>query len=135
MTDTTRDIDIAGDHGTATAGDEGTATAGDGGTATAGRYGTATAGRYGTATAGNWGTATAGHWGTATAGQYGTATAGHGGCIVLTWWDRKAKRHRIVVGYIGENGLLPNTPYHCNDEGVIVPANEANGLTDNDGEG
>jgi hypothetical protein len=87
--------------GTATAGDRGTATAGDYGTATAGDYGTATAGDYGTATAGDGGTATAGYGGTATAGDYGT--------LVIRWHDRN--RARLAVGYVGENGIKPNTPY------------------------
>lgn len=119
MTDTTRHTEIAGDLGTATAGDGGTATAGYGGTATAGHRGTATAG----------------DGGTATAGYGGTATAGDGGRVVLMWWDSKAMLSRVAVGYIGENGLLPNIPYRCNGEGVIVPANQANVLTDDDGEG
>ena len=134
----------AGDKGTATAGYEGTATAGKWGTATAGYEGTATAGKWGTATAGNWGTATAGYegtatagyegmatagkWGTATAGDGGTATAGYGGTatagdkgtLIIRRWD--GKRYRTVVGYIGENGLEPNTPYKLNDAGEFVKA-------------
>ena len=111
----------AGNYGTATAGENGTATAGYKGTATAGNYGTATAGNYGTATAGyngtatagengtatagNYGTATAGYNGTATAGYNGTATAGENGIIQIKLYDHAARRHRIVIGYIGENGL------------------------------
>jgi len=110
----------AGDGGTATAGKWGTATAGDGGTATAGDGGTATAGYEGTATAGDGGTATAGKWGTATAGYEGTATAGDKGTLIIRRWD--GKRYRTVVGYIGENGLEPNTPYKLNDAGEFVKA-------------
>ena len=125
-----------GDHGTATAGHAGTATAGHAGTATAGEYcmatagnsgtatagnsGTATAGHAGTATAGNFGTATAGHCGTATAGHCGTATAGVGGIIRIRRWD--GNRNRDVVGYIGEDGLQPNTPYRLDAEGRFVKA-------------
>ncbi|WP_422932086.1 hypothetical protein [Singulisphaera sp. PoT] len=113
----------AGDSGTATAGDSGTATAGDSGTATAGSYGTATAGYRGTATAGDSGTATAGDRGTATAGDRGTATAGDRGTatagdrgtIEVAWYDYAADRRRKAVGYIGENGLLPNVPYRLVD--------------------
>jgi len=110
----------AGYEGTATAGDGGTATAGDGGTATAGDGGTATAGKWGTATAGDGGTATAGDGGTATAGYEGTATAGDKGTLIIRRWD--GKRYRTVVGYIGENGLEPNTPYKLNDAGEFVKA-------------
>ena len=99
----------AGDRGTATAGDHGTATAGYRGTATAGSNGTATAGYNGTATAGDYGTATAGDRGTATAGDHGTATAGDHGTICIRWWNQS--RFRLAVGYVGENGIKPNTPY------------------------
>ena len=71
--------------------------------------GTATAGNYGTATAGDGGTATAGNYGTATAGNYGTATAGYGGTVVVKYHD--GLRYRLAVGYVGENGIKPNTPY------------------------
>jgi hypothetical protein len=102
-----------GDYGTATTGNYGTATAGEWGTATAGDYGTATAGEYGTATAGEYGTATAGEGGTATAGEYGTATAGEYGIINIKYWDES--RSRLKIGYIGEDGLEPNTPYKLNE--------------------
>ena len=98
----------------------GTATAGYKGTATAGDRGTATAGDEGTATAGCGGTATAGDRGTATAGDRGTATAGYWGTLVIRRWD--GERYRTVVGYIGENGLEPNTPYKLDDKGEFVKA-------------
>ena len=115
----------AGDRGTATAGYEGTATAGYRGTATAGYRGKATAGNFGTATAGDRGTATAGDWGTATAGNGGKATAGYEG-IATAGYEGTAiagekgivqityesgGRWRLLTGYIGEDGLEPNTPY------------------------
>ncbi len=112
----------AGDYGTATAGDYGTATAGDYGTATAGHGSTATAGDYGTATAGDRGTATAGYGGTATAGDRGTACAGVGGEVRIRWHD--GKRYRLVVGYVGEEGIEPDRPYRCDAEGRLVVASE-----------
>jgi len=114
----------AGHDGTATAGHRGTATAGHRGTATAGDDGTATAGDDGTATAGHRGTATAGDDGTATAGYGGTATAGHRGRLVITWWDNKARRYRITVGYVGEDGIEPDTAYRCDQAGRLVKAVE-----------
>jgi hypothetical protein len=108
----------AGYRGTATAGDGGTATAGDGGTAIAGDDGTATAGDEGTATAGYRGTATAGDGGTATAGYRGTATAGDGGTVVICWWD--STRSRLVIGYVGENGIKQDTRYRANTAGELV---------------
>jgi hypothetical protein len=93
-----------------------------GGTATAGDGGSATAGDYGTATAGDGGTATAGYRGTATAGYQGTATAGDKGLIMIRWFDPDARRCRIHTGYIGENGLKPNTPYKLDDKGNFIEA-------------
>lgn len=69
----------------------------------------------GTATAGDWGTATAGDDGTATAGYGGTVSAGERGCLILHWRDDMRSRTRLVVGYIGENGLLPGVKYRLND--------------------
>jgi len=82
--------------------------------------GTATAGDGGTATAGDGGTATAGYRGTATAGYGGTATAGDGGTVVIRWWDRSTRRWRLVVGYIGEDGLKANVAYRLDDAGAFV---------------
>ena len=110
----------AGDRGTATAGYRGTATAGDRGTATARDGGTATAGSYGTATAGSYGTATAGDRGTATAGDRGTATAGDGGTLQIKRYDPVAERHRIVTGYVGEDGIEANVPYTLDQNGKLV---------------
>ena len=126
----------AGNYGTATADEKGTATAGEKGTATAGDYGTANAGNYGTAnagfggtanagdkgtaTAGFGGTANAGEKGTATAGEKGTATAGEKGMVQIKYWD--GTRNRTKVGYIGEDGLLPNTPYKLDETSNFVLA-------------
>ena len=105
----------AGYGGTATAGYKGSATARYKGTATAGNRGTATAGDDGTATAGDDGTATVGYRGTATAGDRGTATAGRGGTLIITWRD--GARSRRAVGYVGEGGIKPDTPYRVNERG------------------
>ena len=90
------------------------------GTATAGNYGTATAGYNGTATAGYKGTATAGNYGTATAGNYGAATAGYNGIIQIKLYDFAARRYRIVLGYIGENGLEAGRKYKLDSQGQFV---------------
>ena len=90
-----------------------------GGTAIAGYGGTATAGDRGTATAGDRGTATAGYGGTAIAGYGGTATAGDYGTLCLSYWDDK--RRRIVIAYVGEDGVKPNTAYRLRD-GKLVEA-------------
>ena len=100
----------------------GTATAGDRGTATAGDRGTATAGDSGTATAGDSGTATAGDRGTATAGYRGTARSGDFGIVVCRWYDEALTRYRLTVGYVGEDGIEPNTFYKCDYKGKLVKA-------------
>ena len=105
-----------------TVGDNESVTVGALGTATAGALGTATAGASGTATAGDRGTATAGDSGTATAGYRGTATAGDSGEIRIRYWDDKNSRYRTVIGYIGENGLLPDTPYRLDENQKFVKA-------------
>ena len=89
------------------------------GTATAGDGGTATAGDDGTATAGDGGTATAGVDGTATAGDGGTATAGDGGTIILAWWDYDLGRRRWVVGEVGIDGIVADTPYRVVDGAFV----------------
>ena len=78
------------------------------------------AGNRGTATAGYRGTATAGNGGTATAGDWGTATAGHRGTIIISRWD--GQRTRVAIGYVGEDGIKPNTPYRLNADGEFEVA-------------
>jgi hypothetical protein len=109
----------AGDEGTAKAGDYGTAIAGYEGTAIAGHYGTAISGFMGTAKAGNKGTAQAGNKGTAQAGSYGTASAGEGGKIMIDYCDYEKLRMRTLIGYVGENGIEPNTLYIVQDGKLV----------------
>lgn len=96
-----------------------------GGTATAGHFGTATAGHFGTATAGDNGTAKAGDNGTAMAGFNGTAMAGKGGMICVRWWDKRGRRYRIAVGYVGENGIAAGVAYRCDAAGRLVSEKES----------
>ena len=108
----------AGDEGQATAGYRGKATAGYRGKATAGHRGQATAGHRGQATAGYRGKATAGYRGQAAAGDGGQAAAGERGTLAIEWHD--GIRMRLSVGYVGENGIRPNTTYRCDDKGEFV---------------
>lgn len=94
-----------------------------GGTATAGDCGTATAGYGGTAIAGYRGTANAGDRGTATAGYEGTATAGDGGTVCIRYWD--GSRHRLAVGYVGNDGILPNVKYRIEGGKLVEVGLEA----------
>ena len=90
------------------------------GTVTAGDYGTATAGYGGTVTVGDYGIATVGDYGIATAGEGGTATAGEGGILQINAWDSKALRYRIIIGYVGENGLVAGTQYKLDEHAQFV---------------
>ena len=68
------------------------------------------------AISGNRGTSTSGNYGTSTSGNCGSASAGVGGMIVLGWHDGY-RRSRVTVGYVGENGIKPDTMYRLNGEG------------------
>ena len=54
----------------------------------------------------------------ATAGDRGTATAGVGGTLVICWWDRQ--RYRMIVGYVGEDGIEAGKPYRVDESGKLV---------------
>ena len=118
---------MVGDNQIAVAGYGGKAIAGHGGTATAGNYSTATAGNYGTAITVDYGQSISGYggkaiardFGTATAGYSGTATAGIGGTLIIKHWDY---RYRTVVGYVGEDEILPNVAYKLDENGKFVKA-------------
>ena len=57
--------------------------------------------------------------GTATAGYGGTATAGYGGTIILAWWDSELRRRRWVVGEVGIDGIVADTPYRVVDGALV----------------
>jgi len=67
---------------------------------------------------GNGGTATAGDYGTASAGDYGTASAGERGTIQIKYYS--GGRYRLVIGYVGEDGIEPNVAYVVNSKGKLV---------------
>jgi len=57
--------------------------------------------------------------GTATAGERGTATAGDDGTIILAWWDHDLGRRRWVVGEVGIDGIVADTPYRVVDGAFV----------------
>ena len=113
---------LAGSEGYAHTGHGGTSSVEDGGMATAGICGRAVAGYKGTAIADDGGIAVAGDGGIAMVGEGGSAQAGHGGMIKIMWHD--GIRRRMILGYIGEEGILPDTPYvvEC---GSLVPKGDS----------
>jgi hypothetical protein len=89
------------------------ASSGDGSTAaSSGNYSTAaSSGNYSTA-------ASSGDYTVAmVAGISGRAKAGESGCIALCWYD--GTRNRIVVGYVGEDGIKADTWYRV-ESGKLV---------------
>ena len=42
--------------------------------------------------------------------------AGEGGVLVLKYWDEKADRPRVKVGYVGEDGIKPEVWYSLDDK-------------------
>ena len=58
--------------------------------------------------------------GQASAGYLGQASAGYKGIVVLRHWDAAADRWRLVVGYVGEDGIKPDTFYRCDERGKLV---------------
>ena len=97
-------------------------TSGTCGAATAsGDCGAATASGYnGAATAsGHRGAATAsGDRGAAYVGFDGKVAAGKDGSICAKWWD--GKRHRLAIGYTGEDGIKPFFWYRLNDKHKFI---------------
>jgi len=111
---------ISGDNGISITGYSGVSTSGYGGHSTSGVWGTSASGICGKSTTGDYGKSTADYSGTATSGRYGTSTSGYGGkCksglggrIQIEWFD---ERSRLIVGYIGEDGLEPDVFYRVED--------------------
>ncbi len=53
------------------------------------------------------------------------AMAGEDGAVILKWWDEKANRPRLAIGYAGENGIKAGTWYSVSDTGELVEEGEA----------
>ena len=113
-------ISTSGDYGTSTSGVGGISTSGYNGTSTSGVGGISTSGDYGTSTSGYYGTSTSGVGGTSTSGVGGTSTSGYNGTLVIKYWDNNTLRIKLATAYVGENGILPNTPYVLNEKNEFV---------------
>ena len=49
-------------------------------------------------------------------GLKGSVLAGDDCCIALAWWDDDKERYRLVVGYVGEDGIESGKNYCLNDD-------------------
>lgn len=108
---------IAGICGTAKSGDFGVAKVGENGQAIASGYGIAIAGKEGIAIV-NRGHSFAGEKGTAIADKYGTVSAGIKGKIIFR--TNEFEENYCRIGFIGKNGLKPNTSYVFDNEDNFV---------------
>ena len=55
-------------------------------------------------------------------GYESSALADKGGVVVVAWWDAKAWRKRLTIGYVGEDGIAANVAYRCDAVGALVRA-------------
>jgi hypothetical protein len=111
-----------GNLGIAITKEQGRSIVGKGGTAIAGYGGQATAGNDSKAIAGPYGIAIAGNYGKATVGNNGKAKAGINGIIYIDYFNNNDRR-RTMVGYIGEDGIEPDTFYKV-ENGKLVKVEE-----------
>ena len=63
---------------------------------------------------------TTGERGTSTSGDGGTSTSGEKGTLCIKRYDRSSQRYRMETAYVGESGILPNTPYKLDENGKFV---------------
>jgi hypothetical protein len=53
-------------------------------------------------------------------GESGTAKTGSVGIIAVRWYDDEHERYRLTVGYVGEDGIKPDTFYRAEKNGKLV---------------
>jgi uncharacterized protein YodC (DUF2158 family) len=51
-------------------------------------------------------------------GDRSTVKSGEIGIVACQWYD--GKRYRLTVGYVGEDGIKPNTFYRAEENGKLV---------------
>ena len=62
-------------------------------------------------------TLTGGDYSLLTGGDGSILTGGDGSILCLSWWD--GNRHRIVVAYVGEDGVKADTAYRLRDGKLV----------------
>lgn len=130
-------MSTSGNYGTSTSGDYSTSTSGYKGTSTSGGFSISISGNYGNSISGLGGTSTSGDYGTSTSGFKGTSISGEGGKSISgvggtssSGYNGKCKtgykgiiqikyyennRVKLKTGYIGEDGLEPDTFYKLDE--------------------
>jgi hypothetical protein len=56
----------------------------------------------------------------ASLGKDGMARAGEDGCIIVRYWDDKTERPRVLVGYVGEDGIEAGVWYRVGKTRKLV---------------
>ncbi len=105
-----------------TGGDNSTLTGGYGSTLTGGDNSTLTGGDHSTLTGGHRSTLTGGDHSTLTGGYGSTLTGGDNSTLQFYRWDSMANRRRVVVAYVGEDGIEAGVAYRLNNSGKVVRA-------------
>lgn len=108
---------IGGKRSTLTGGDESTVNGGDCSTATGGRGARVIGGYNSTVTGGDKSTVigayesnvVGGDDSKVIGGDYSTVRGGKGSVLIVEYWD--GNRRRIIIGYVGEDGIEANVPY------------------------
>jgi hypothetical protein len=52
-------------------------------------------------------------------GGYADPAAGERGTIIIAWWDSELGRRRWVVGEVGIDGIVADTPYRVVDGALV----------------
>lgn len=92
-----------------TAGDYSRVTGGHDSTVRGRDYCTIIGGNHSTLTGEDNSTLIGGDYSTITGGSDSTVRGGKGSILILKYWD--GKRFRVIVGYVGEDGIEANFPY------------------------
>ena len=67
-------------------------------------------------------TLTGGDRSTLAGGHGSTLTGGHGSTLQFYRWDSAADRRRVVVAYVGEDGIEAGVAYRLDDSGKVIRA-------------
>lgn len=104
---------ISGSGGKSASGKHGTSVSGDKGISLSKMCGNSISGKEGISVSGPYGTSTSGMCGLAAAGNRGTI------CIAYCKTSSSKRASRILTGYVGENGIKPDTLYAVVDEKFV----------------